>query len=170
MTYCTGLPQSHRPHMAQKEDNSACAAVRLTIRSRARCGANGYLSRIETPLQRPKKFRIGPISSLRQSLGFLNSGLVAKNTNSNSFEAAICGCASIGFPSIGPGLLVFLLEGSLQLRTRISKRQTFHVVNNGTLSASGSQAKRGYVGSVQTDCLRHDDYCSADFIGPMVAA
>jgi hypothetical protein len=30
--------------------------------------------------------------------------------------------------------------------------------------------KRGYAGTVLTDCIRHDDYRSADFSGPMVAA
>lgn len=30
--------------------------------------------------------------------------------------------------------------------------------------------KRGYVGAAPTDCIRHDDYRSADFIGPLVPA
>jgi hypothetical protein len=30
--------------------------------------------------------------------------------------------------------------------------------------------RRGYAGAVQHDCIRHDDYRSADFSGPMVTA
>jgi hypothetical protein len=33
-----------------------------------------------------------------------------------------------------------------------------------------TRARRGYAGAVQHDCIRHDDYRSADFSGPMVAA
>lgn len=35
---------------------------------------------------------------------------------------------------------------------------------------SKSPFRRGYAGAVQHDCIRHDDYRSADFIGPMVSA
>lgn len=46
----------------------------------------------------------------------------------------------------------------------------FVLVKAGSALQRQPAVKRGYVGSVQTDCLRHDDYRSADFSGPMVAA
>lgn len=159
------LPQEHRPHIEQNSDSSSVAAARRSINDLARCGTWENSSKIVTPLRRARKSRIGPTNSLRHCFGFPNSGRVARNTKSNSFTANTAGETSIGLLSI---FVPRPVDDRIVLELFICRQDVAPVSAWNPPEIVNS--RRGYAGAVPTDCISHDDYRSADFIGPMVAA